>query len=96
MECIVQGALRLAAHQVLGEKPHLGGKYSQRLIEDGIALIEQAKEPAAPLKPSPKKAAADKQTRIFGDRLRGSPAPAKKKPWSSRDSRSWRDPKPDE
>jgi hypothetical protein len=31
MECIVQGALRLAAHRVLGERPHFGGKYSERL-----------------------------------------------------------------
>jgi len=42
MERIVQGALRLAAHQVLGERPHFGGKYSERLIEDGIAAIETA------------------------------------------------------
>lgn len=48
MERIVQGALRLAAHQVLGERPHFGGKYSERLIEDGIASIERARKPPAP------------------------------------------------
>ena len=33
---IVEGALRLAAHQILGQCPHFGGKYSQQLIEKGI------------------------------------------------------------
>jgi hypothetical protein len=45
VELIVQGALRLAAHQILGERPHFGGKHSRRLIDDGIALIEQARRP---------------------------------------------------
>src|SRR5580692_225722 len=45
VELIVQGALRLAAHQILGERPHFGGKYSRRLIDDGIALMEQARRP---------------------------------------------------
>jgi hypothetical protein len=42
MELIVQGALRLAAHQVLGERPHFGGKYSTRLIESGINAVQTA------------------------------------------------------
>jgi hypothetical protein len=42
MELIVQGALRLAAHQVLGERPHFGGRYSERLIENGIDTVESA------------------------------------------------------
>jgi hypothetical protein len=32
MQNIVQGSLRLAAHQVLGEEPHFGGKHSERLM----------------------------------------------------------------
>lgn len=51
MERIVQGALRLAAHQLLGERPHFGGKYSERVIEQGIDSIERAFKPAAPPKP---------------------------------------------
>jgi hypothetical protein len=50
MERIVQGALCLAAHQVLDERPNFGGKYSVRLIEDGIASIERAFSP--PRQPS--------------------------------------------
>lgn len=46
MEQIVQGSLRLAAHQVLGERPHFGGKYSERLINDGMAVIERACKPS--------------------------------------------------
>jgi hypothetical protein len=45
MELIVQGALRLAAHQVLGERPHFGGKYSTRLIESGINAVKTAFSP---------------------------------------------------
>jgi hypothetical protein len=44
LEQIVQGALRLAAHEVLGERPHFGGKYSKRLITDGMAEIERAQK----------------------------------------------------
>jgi hypothetical protein len=46
MEQIMQGALRLAAHQVLGERPHFGGKYSKRVIDDGMATIERACRPS--------------------------------------------------
>ena len=35
MDVIVQGALRLAAHKVLGESPHFGGKYSEEVIQAG-------------------------------------------------------------
>jgi hypothetical protein len=42
---IVQGALRLAAHQALGERPHFGGKYSTRLIESGINAVKTAFSP---------------------------------------------------
>jgi hypothetical protein len=94
MERIVQGALRLAAHQVLGERPHFGGKYSERLIEEGIASIERAFKPP----PSPKSSTKNEKgvQRVFGQRLRKGPRPTKrKKPWSSLDSRSYRDPKPE-
>lgn len=45
LETIVQGALRLAAHQVLDEDPHFGGKHSTRLIEQGIAAMNEANRP---------------------------------------------------
>jgi hypothetical protein len=98
MERIVQGALRLAAHQVLGEKPHFGGKYSKRLIEEGIASIERASKPPAPERPLTKKEKAARSSaqwalanELLGGQLQAS---RRKKPWSSRNSRSYRDPKP--
>jgi hypothetical protein len=42
MQNIVQGSLRLAAHRVLGEEPHFGGKYSERLIDQGMTAIARA------------------------------------------------------
>jgi hypothetical protein len=99
MERIVQGALRLAAHQVLGERPHFGGKYSERLIEDGIAAIERAFKPPAPPKPPTKREKAEKKASqaALRDLLSAKPEPpVRKNPWSSRDSRSWTDPKPDD
>lgn len=42
IETIVIGALRLAAHKVLKEREHFGGKYSTRAIEKGIALVVRA------------------------------------------------------
>jgi len=99
MERIVQGALRLAAHQVLGEKPHFGGKYSKRLIEEGIASIERASKPPAPEKPLTKKEKAARSSAewaLANDLLGGQLQPSgRKKPWSSRDSRSYRNPKPE-
>lgn len=44
-ELIVQGALRLAAHKLLDEPPHFGGKYSERVIERGIGLLDELKSP---------------------------------------------------
>jgi hypothetical protein len=32
-------SLRVAAHYLLGER-HFGGKYSERLIEEGIAAVK--------------------------------------------------------
>lgn len=46
METIVKGALRLAAHKVLGEEPHFGGKYSEEVIQAGIKTLEELKKPA--------------------------------------------------
>jgi hypothetical protein len=100
MQNIVQGSLRLAAHQVLGEEPHFGGKYSERLIDQGIAAIERAKgPPPPPPKPLTKKQLAEQEAAwadvkdiSLGD---GKPQP-RRKPWSSRDSKSYRDLKPDD
>lgn len=46
-ETIVKGALRLAAHKILGEEPHFGGKYSEEVIHAGIKTLEELKEPAS-------------------------------------------------
>ncbi|WP_092190620.1 hypothetical protein [Bradyrhizobium sp. cf659] len=48
---IVKGALRLAAHKVLGEEPAFGGMHSERVIERGIKSIEESKRPRSPAKP---------------------------------------------
>lgn len=45
MDLIVQGALRLAAHKVLNESPHFGGKYSEDVIERGIKMLAEARQP---------------------------------------------------
>lgn len=42
LEKIVNGALRRAAHQVLKEREHFGGKYSTLAIEEGIKLVVRA------------------------------------------------------
>jgi len=42
----MQGALRLAAHKILGERPHFGGKYSEEVIEQGIKLLEELNRPS--------------------------------------------------
>jgi hypothetical protein len=130
---IVQGSLRLAAHQLLGERPHFGGKYSKRLIEEGMRAVRTAFDPPPPLpKLTKKQLAADKAARMtfddvqkmkktgaeevlsvpagmtpelalsavellgqrIGKRQKLKPLVRKKK-WSPLDSRSWRDPKPD-
>jgi hypothetical protein len=48
METIVKGALRLAAHKILGEEPHFGGKHSENVIEQGIKTLEELKQPPRP------------------------------------------------
>jgi hypothetical protein len=48
METIVKGALRLAAHNILDEEPHFGGKYSKDVIEDGIKTLEELKRRPTP------------------------------------------------
>jgi hypothetical protein len=64
MEAIVQGSLRLAAHQLLDERPHFGGKHSERLIEDGITAVTTAFDPPPqPRPPTKKQLAADKAAR---------------------------------
>jgi hypothetical protein len=55
MEVIVQGALRLAAHKVLGERPHFGGKYSEEVIRRGIKLLEELNRPPPKLPSLPGK-----------------------------------------
>jgi hypothetical protein len=71
MEEIVQGALRLAAHKVLGERPHFGGKYSEEVIEQGIKTLEELKRPSprvelGPPDPKPKSPGAFGKRRGFG------------------------------
>ncbi|OKO67773.1 hypothetical protein [Bradyrhizobium sp. NAS96.2] len=51
MDVIVKGALRLAAHKILGEEPHFGGKYSEDVIQDGIKTLEELKRPPKPRPP---------------------------------------------
>jgi hypothetical protein len=92
MEVIVKGALRLAAHKILGEEPHFGGKYSEVVIEDGIKTLEELKRPSpAPQSPRKKGLAQswddvdfgpskpEEPKRIFGERL-GRAAPRGRKP----------------
>lgn len=54
MDVIVKGALRLAAHKVLGEDPAFGGMHSTRVIEQGIETLEELKRPSPPPKPRPR------------------------------------------
>ena len=54
METVVKGALRLAAHKILGEEPAFGGMHSERVIEQGIETLEELKRPPSPLKPQPR------------------------------------------
>jgi hypothetical protein len=78
METIVKGALRLAAHKILGEEPHFGGKYSEEVIQAGIKTLEELEEPASIarlLKETDRAASWDdmdddpNKKRAFGDRL---------------------------
>ncbi|WOH66172.1 hypothetical protein [Bradyrhizobium sp. BWA-3-5] len=83
---IVKGALRLAAHKLLGEEPAFGGMHSERVIERGIEALEELKRPPPSSKPRPtqtKKLAGSwddlvlsptrKPKRKFGERLGGPP-----------------------
>lgn len=49
LDVIVKGALRLAAHKVLGEDPAFGGMHSKKVIDQGIETLEQLKR--SPPKP---------------------------------------------
>jgi hypothetical protein len=51
LETIVKGALRLAAHRILGEEPHFGGKHSVEVIQQGIKALEELKRPLPPPRP---------------------------------------------
>jgi hypothetical protein len=97
MEMIVQGALRLAAHRLLDEPPAFGGMHSTRLIREGIKMREEArKEPVRPPRAKkPPKASASKWDDVAIN-LGPPEKPARKKPWSSRDSVSYRDLKPED
>ncbi|MBR1092695.1 hypothetical protein JQ621_35110 [Bradyrhizobium manausense] len=55
LEQIVYGALRRAAHQVLREREHFGGKYSTLAIEEGIKLVLRATSGPGPQKPKRKR-----------------------------------------
>ncbi|MDA9477846.1 hypothetical protein XI03_25860 [Bradyrhizobium sp. CCBAU 65884] len=55
---IVKGALRLAAHKILGEEPAFGGMHSERVIERGIKSIEESKRPPPPPRQPKKELAA--------------------------------------
>jgi hypothetical protein len=100
-------SLRVATHHLLGERPHFGGKYSERLIEEGIAAVKKAFDPPRPPpKPLTKKqlAAAKAARRTFDDLMKEKTGPAavrqkpsaRKKRWSPLDSRSYLDPKPED
>jgi hypothetical protein len=99
LRLIRTGSLRFAAESLRGDDPYFYGKQSVDLIERGIDLLKPdhetqprsvtRKETAAPKAPKLREAEVQK-----GLREPRSPA-APTKPWSSRDSRSWRDPKPD-
>lgn len=54
MDVIVKGALRLAAHKILGEDPAFGGMHSTRVIEQGIETLEELKRLTPPPKPRPR------------------------------------------
>jgi hypothetical protein len=59
MESIVQGALRLAAHHLLDERPAFGGKNSEHVIMDGIKTLEELKRPLPQPSESKRKGLAD-------------------------------------
>lgn len=91
---ILQGSLRLAAHKILEERPHFGGKHSERLIEDGAKMIAP---PAAPKISKKEQREIEVARREFHKAysLPAEETPPRRKPWSSRDSQSYRDTKKD-
>jgi hypothetical protein len=103
MQNIVQGSLRLAAHQVLDERPHFGGKYSEDLIQRGMDAIKRANgPPPPPLKPPTKKqgvttAAAQRAllANLKNTQKQRNPESPRKR-WSPLDSKSYRDIEPKE
>lgn len=81
---IVKGALRLAAHKLLGEDPAFGGMHSERVIERGIKTLEELRRPPPARPRSTKDLAgswedlvlsrtAEKPKRRFGERLGSAP-----------------------
>ncbi|MCA1527364.1 hypothetical protein [Bradyrhizobium yuanmingense] len=82
---IVKGALRLAAHKLLGEDPAFGGMHSERVIERGIKTLEELRRPPPPTRPRSTKdlaggwedlvlsRTAEKPKRRFGERLASAP-----------------------
>ncbi|WP_206745790.1 hypothetical protein [Bradyrhizobium canariense] len=84
---IVKGALRLAAHKVLGEEPAFGGMHSERVIERGIKTLEELRRPPPPARPRSRQtknlagswddldldASAARPKRSFGERLGSAP-----------------------
>lgn len=84
---IVKGALRLAAHKLLGEDPAFGGMHSERVIERGIKTLEELRRPPPPTRPRSKQTkdlagswddldldvSAERPKRRFGDRLGAAP-----------------------
>jgi len=95
VEQIIQGALRLAAHGVLRERPHFGGKYSTELIKRGGDGIKPDVEVVRVMTRAEEK--KYRQERAERDALlktlrESPPTPGEQqKPWSSRDSISYRD-----
>lgn len=84
---ILQGALRLAAHQILGERPHFGGKYSKELITQGIKFREPVQSPAQSQAPS------KERKRAWGERLGTTTKPSvRRKRRSSSDAGAKEDP----
>jgi hypothetical protein len=95
VEQIIQGALRLAAHGVLRERPHFGGKYSTELIKRGVDGIKPDVEVVRVMTRAEEK--KYRQERSERDALlktlrESPPTPRERqKPWSSRDTISYRD-----
>ncbi|MCA1430212.1 MULTISPECIES: hypothetical protein [Bradyrhizobium] len=91
---IVKGALRLAAHKLLGEDPAFGGMHSERVIERGIKTLEELRRPPPPARPRSRQTkdlagswedlvltrTAEKPKRRFGERLASAPKASAQRP----------------